>query len=380
MARRRSKTSATSGNMDSLLDALTNVVGILVIVLVAVQISSQEAAKRMEEMIKKIDPQEQQKIDQQAAEAKAELAELQQAIQDEQSRGKVDPEKLLASLKEELAAAEEKAKQDLLLAQAAEKEAEEKRLAAEELRKRLLVQLAQLEEKEKKFIASKDDLFAKLEDTPIPKPPPPKEVRPPTPRDVPRDPKNGNPLLQPRTVLVKDGKVIPFVDPGKQMETAIKNRLKMIIQKNNIQVGEGNFIPDANQAQKMIDEFNSDPAKNKYFEISLLRQGNRINVQIKPTEECGEEPQDAVRGIFQTVLRNNQGKWYLNYLVEPESFEAYMAIRKVTDSAGYYAGWKPIDPGSYNHILGSGYAIGVRPPARPPDPNRKPGPVKGVLD
>jgi len=265
MARRRSKTSATSGNMDSLLDALTNVVGILVIVLVAVQISSQEAAKRMEEMIKKIDPQEQQKIDQQAAEAKAELAELQQAIQDEQSREKVDPEKLLASLKEELAAAEEKAKQDLLLAQAAEKEAEEKRLAAEELRKRLLVQLAQLEEKEKKFIASKDDLFAKLEDTPIPKPPPPKEVRPPTPRDVPRDPKNGNPLLQPRTVLVKDGKVIPFVDPGKQMETAIKNRLKMIIQKNNIQVGEGNFIPDANQAQKMIDEFNSDPAKNKYF-------------------------------------------------------------------------------------------------------------------
>src|SRR6056300_917298 len=102
MARRRSKTSATSGNMDSLLDALTNVVGILVIVLVAVQISSQEAAKRMEEMIKKIDPQEQQKIDQQAAEAKAELAELQQAIEDEQSREKVDPEKLLASLKEEL--------------------------------------------------------------------------------------------------------------------------------------------------------------------------------------------------------------------------------------------------------------------------------------
>ena len=58
MARRRSKTSATGGNMDSLLDALTNVVGILVIVLVAVQISSQEAAKRMEEMIAKIDPEE----------------------------------------------------------------------------------------------------------------------------------------------------------------------------------------------------------------------------------------------------------------------------------------------------------------------------------
>ena len=44
MARRKSNTSATGANMDSLLDALTNVVGILVIVLVAVQLSSQEAA------------------------------------------------------------------------------------------------------------------------------------------------------------------------------------------------------------------------------------------------------------------------------------------------------------------------------------------------
>src|SRR6056300_735379 len=54
--RRRQSTSATAGNMDSLLDALTNVVGILVIVLVAVQISSQEAASRIvEEFQKKLD-------------------------------------------------------------------------------------------------------------------------------------------------------------------------------------------------------------------------------------------------------------------------------------------------------------------------------------
>ena len=58
--------------------------------------------------------------------------------------------------------------------------------------------------------------------------PPPKEVRPPTPKDIPRN-KDGNALLQERKVLVSNGKVIPFVDPGKQMETAIKNRLKMII-------------------------------------------------------------------------------------------------------------------------------------------------------
>lgn len=380
MARRRSKTSATGGNMDSLLDALTNVVGILVIVLVAVQISSQEAARRMEEMIEKIDPQEQQKIDQQAAAAKAELEDLQQAIQQEENRDKIDPEKLLASLRAELSAAEDKAKQDMMIVTAKEKEAEEKKLAAEELRQQLLRQLAELEEKEKKYIVAKEDILAKLEDTPIPKPPPPKEVRPPTPKDVPRD-NNGNQLLQERKVLVRDGKIIPFVDPGKGLETAIKNRLKFLIEKNGIQVGEGNFIADAKKADQMIADFNSDPAKNQYFDITLRKDGRRINVQLEPTEECGEEPQDAVRGIFQTVLRNNQGKWYLNYLVEPNSFEAYMAIRKVTDSAGYYAGWQPSDPGSYHHVLFSGYQIGVKPPPpTTPPPRRKPGPVKGVLD
>ena len=380
MARRRSKTSATGGNMDSLLDALTNVVGILVIVLVAVQISSQEAARRMEEMIEKIDPTEQQKIDQQAAAAKAELEKLQQAIQQEEDRDKIDPEKLLASLREELSAAEEKAKQDMMIVTAKEKEAEKKKLAAEELRQQLLRQLAELEEKEKKYIVAKEDILAKLEDTPIPKPPPPKEVRPPTPKDVPRD-NNGNQLLQERKVLVRDGKIIPFVDPGKGLETAIKNRLKFLIEKNGIQVGEGNYIADARKAEQMIAEFNSDPAKNQYFDITLRRAGSRINVQLEPTEECGEEPEKAVRGIFQTVLRNNQGKWYLNYLVEPNSFEAYMAIRKVTDKAGYYAGWQPSDPGSYHHVLFSGYQIGVKPPPPTnPPPRRKPGPVKGVLD
>ena len=48
MARRRSATSATGGNLDSMLDTLTNVVGILVIVLVTVQLSSQEAASRLQ--------------------------------------------------------------------------------------------------------------------------------------------------------------------------------------------------------------------------------------------------------------------------------------------------------------------------------------------
>ncbi len=379
MARRKSNTSATGANMDSLLDALTNVVGILVIVLVAVQLSSQEAAQRMEEMIAQIDPAEQERIKQAAKDSEVKLEEMKVALQVESEKDDIDPNKLLAMLQEDIAAAELKAKKDLLAAEAAEKEAEEKKLAAEKLRRSLMAQLATLEEKEKEFTVAKTDLLAKLEKMPTLNAPPPKEVRPPTPKDIPRN-KDGNALLQERKVLVSNGKVIPFVDPGKQMETAIKNRLKMIIDKNKINVGEGNYISEESQAMKLIDEFNKDPAKNKYFDLKLVRAGRQIRVEIVPTEECGEEPEKAVRGIFGTVLRNMQGKWYLRYLVEPDSFETYMAMRKVTDSSGFYAGWTIIDPGSYLHSLSSGYNIGERPPPRPPRDPGKPGPVKGVLD
>ncbi len=379
MARRRRQTSATGANMDSLLDALTNVVGILVIVLVAVQLSSQEAARRMEEMIAQIDPAEQERMKQAAVDSEAKLEEMKLALKSESEKEKIDPEKLLASLQDDIAKAEVKAKKDLLAAEAAEKEAAEKKLAAEKLRRSLMAQLATLEDKEKKFTVAKTDLLAKLDSMPKLNAPPPKEVRPPTPKDIPRN-KDGNALLQERKVLVSNGKVIPFVDPGKQMETAIKNRLKMIIDSKKINVGEGNYISDEKQAMTLIDEFNKDPAKNKYFELKLVRQGRQIKVEILPTEDCGEEPDKAVRGIFGTVLRNMQGKWYLRYLVEPDSFETYMAMRKVTDSSGFYAGWTIIDPGSYLHSLSSGYNIGVKPPPRPPTNPGKPGPVKGVLD
>ena len=379
MARRRRQTSATGATMDSLLDALTNVVGILVIVLVAVQLSSQEAARRMEEMIAQIDPAEQERIKQAAEDSASKLEEMKLALKSESEKDKIDPEKLLASLQDDIAKAEVKAKKDLLAAEAAEKEAEEKKLSAEKLRRSLMIQLAKLEEKEKEFTVAKTDLLAKLDNMPKLNAPPPKEVRPPTPKDIPRN-KDGNALLQERKVLVSNGKVIPFVDPGKQMETAIKNRLKMIIEKNGITVGEGNYIPDSKQADKLVAEFNEDPAKNKYFDLKLVRNGNTINLEIIPTDECGEEPEKAVRGIFGTVLRNMQGKWYLRYLVEPDSFETYMAMRKVTDSGGFYAGWTIIDPGSYLHRQFSGYRIGVKPPPRPPRDPGKPGPVKGVLD
>ena len=133
----------------------------------------------------------------------------------------------------------------------------------------------------------------------------------------------------------------------------------------------------------MIDEFNEEQIGNKHFGVKLVRNGSFIRFTLAQTDECGEEPDEAVRGFFARALGNMQTKYYLNYLVEPDSFEAYKAIREYTDARGFYAGWTIIDPGAYTHSFWSGYRIGEKPRPRPPTAPRKPGPprpVKGVLD
>jgi hypothetical protein len=379
MARRRSKTSATGGNMDSLLDALTNVVGILVIVLVAVQISSQEAAKRMEEMIEKIDPEELKKIEQQAQEAKAKIDQVTQAIALEKKQEKIDPEKLLRALRDDIEAAEKRAKADRIAAETAEKAAEKAKLEAEKLRQRLIAQLAKLEEEAKEYTVARDDLIAQLSKTKIPVPPPPKEVRPPTPRPPMIDPQTGRPQLERRDVFVKNGRVIPIIDPGDEMANAVKNRIKYIIASRRLPVSEDNWLPNAQAANIVIEEFNKNPPPLKNFEAKLKLQGKNLAIDLTPTEEAGEPPQQAIRGWFRRTVFGTQRKYYLNFQVAPDSFEEYLAIRKVMDNEQFFAGWQPTT--TFSFTRSSGFNAGEKPPPRTdPPPPRKPGTVSNVLD
>ena len=110
-----------------------------------------------------------------------------------------------------------------------------------------------------------------------------------------------------------------------------------------------------------------------------------INVEMIPKENCGEDPEQAVNGIFSKIFGDKllTRRWYLSYLVEPDSFETYMAMRKVTDRYGYFAGWTIINPGDKRtQQFSVGYNVGAKqptPPRRPPS-DRKPKAVKGVLD
>ena len=169
------------------------------------------------------------------------------------------------------------------------------------------------------------------------------EIRPPTPRDVPRN-NDGNLLLREGKVLVRNGKVIPLIDSDGKMKESLKDKIRMIIDKNHINVEEFGYITDEKQALKVIDEFNKERIGNNNFEVKCIKSGNSIAFELLPTEECGEEPDKAMKGFFAEVLRHMQTKYYLKYLVEADSFEAYAEIRKATDRNGFYAGWTPISP------------------------------------
>lgn len=207
------------------------------------------------------------------------------------------------------------------------------------------------------------------------------------PKEIPRDPKTGTALLQPKVVLISNGKVISFIntgkDTGKELEAFLKGKVSKIIDSNNINVGDGRYITDEKQAIKLIDEFNKEQITNKHFEVELFRNGSHIYFKLLPTDECGEDPEKAVQSLSARSLTNLEKYYYLKYLVEPNSFEAYQAIRKYTDGRGFWASWTIVDPDSYTHTLPSGYSVGEKPrpfQPQPSAPKRLPKPVKSAFD
>ena len=147
---------------------MPDVVGILVIVLVAVSCRVKRR-HNMEEMISQIDPAEQERIKQATKESEEKLEEMKLALQEE-SEDEIDPDKLLAMLRDDIAAAELKAKKICLQLRRQRRSRREK-TSSRRTRRSLMAQLATLEEKEE-FTVAKADLLAKLSMPALNAPPP----------------------------------------------------------------------------------------------------------------------------------------------------------------------------------------------------------------
>ena len=365
-------------SLDSLLDTMTNVVGILVIVLVVTQLGVGDAVKRIAK-VTKIDPEKLK-----AAEAKLEslkhqrdtlLAAMAEAKPDEVSRDDTlerleqlrrevaEKEKLLAQL--EQARKEREARLARMRAQAAAaKKAKEELEKYKQQHEKLKNELSQALDK----LAS---LEAALDDTPERKAPPPKVVTVPNPRSAPEG-------AQQLLFVCAHNKVYPLPPPP-QMELIRKQcqaKVLQVAQKLrrvfNPVTGEG--------TDRFLEEFNRRPMRNDYFEIKLVNSGSNPRLVFHPRDNAGETEKivTAPRSRFRRALATiDRSRYYIRFYVRTDSFDIYVTTRRIVTDMGLMAGWEPVSSGwNYTTHLGGKFRFGPPPkpaakPKTPPKPRPK---------
>jgi len=375
------------GSMDSLLDTMMNVVGILVLVLVVTQLGVGDAVERITEKAK-IDPQALEEKTKELESIKDERDALLAAMEDpmdvptdaeerkkqlEELRRKVaEKEKLLAQLEQKQKEEEAKLaeiKRNMAAATAAKKQIEDNKKEREKLQTELSTTLKELAR-----------LEAVLADTPERQVNPPKEITLPNPRPAPKDAKQ---LI----FLCSENKVYPIpTGPAlEQTRKAAQAYAGQVVGKLrrtfNPVTGEG--------TDRFVQEFNKWPLlrKNEYFEVELYNSGSYPRLRFNPKENGGETEKvvKAPKSKFQRALGMiDRSKYYIRFYVCTDSFDIYVTTRRIVTEKGLSAGWQPQNKGwKYVTSLGGDLQFGPRPKPPPPPktpPKPRPKPSGNVLD
>ena len=365
---RRAK-KESGGSLDSLLDTMTNVVGILVILLTITQLGVSDAVKRIGTG-GGVKP---EVIDQ----AREELEELLKLREDLKARLKAlvaeDDEDAEVRLKKlEKLIEDYKADVAVLLEnqEAKKREAELELLALkEEAEQRIREQEEEANKLRTQILENEDELAslrAKLEDTPLQGPLPAKVVTLPNPRPAPEE-------AQPLVFLCREGRIM-LVDVEAIQGLAWK-RVRSIIQKRRL---GGN--PKVGIDGKILSEdFNKNPIsdRSRSFDVMMTIAGRVPKLVLKRRENAGEtaeEVQRASSGYRRQIGRTRPDEYYLQFLVWPDSFEVYLEARKISAGRGLLAGWQAqTTRGEYTIDLGGELRVGPPPPPPPPKPKPKPG-------
>jgi len=355
-----------------MLDTLTNVVGILVIVLVAVQLSSQEAASKIAEHLQNVDPQEVARLEQAAATAKQQAETAAQALRD-QRQSSSDPKAELSRLEATLMIEHDLAEQATKRAAELETTRATDLKAAAAAAQKAAAEQAQKEAERKQAADRLAEMQRELQNLPKLSAPPAKQVRLPDPRPAPAGVKELH-------VLCREGRIW-LVDIPALQEKAQK-RADFVVRSKKLDPDGDTWLADG---KTLTDEFNKAPVKDGGFEMTLEVVNNRwTRLVLTRIKGRGESADEAVKptGEFARTLRRLKPETHvLRFFVWPDSFEAYLRARELTGERGYAAGWEPMTaPDEYRISLGR-YAIGAKPPPKPPDPNAKPAPPPpNVLD
>lgn len=360
--KRRKKDSG--GSLDSLLDTITTVVGILIILLIVVQLGADSAVQRIVEVKKKEDAKELMDMamnqfdeQQRALQQEKERLQFKQASQNKDQQKLIEEiaqlEKKLASKKKEIPTASPSLQK---LSQ--EKNKLQKDQQAVEVKVRKVKGLLAKAPKPSNQSLSK-------------------EVSLP-------DPKPAIPGSKPYRFLCRNGKIFPLNDE------ALKKMVSTSLEISKLKPNKDKEY----DGKKFLSVINGKKPSTNFFTLIAREDKDKvIRFTMERTDKAGEDEAQATKPSSQyaKILSSlSPQKNYLLYEVFPDSFGVYLAARDLANQRKFPAGWKPAHRGtdwwSYDwgyRTLGRKEYLASRPKPPPKPSTGKPAPPKkpaNVLD
>lgn len=369
MRRRVKVEEDDGGGLDSLLDTMTNVLGILVLVIVTTQLDVKDAVKRIADS-DVVQPEALEAARQkltltkdQAEQIRSQLGAVPMSdagavtVEIDDLRRKID------ETRGSLATTTKTVNEYALKIQQDTKKVEEARKLLQDLKE---TEPKRMELKESLASALKDEarLKALLDKTPVQRAPPPKTVTLPDPRPAPEG-------ARPVTFLCTGNRVYPIA--ADDLRTSIAKSAEQVVAARGLDGGpESGVNFDRFKAEFRRQNRN---LRDDFFDIEVYAAGIYPRLKFTPRDKAGFHEGEVVkpRGKFTQILSTlDRTKYYAQFIVLPDSFEVYLAARAVADQAGILSGWDP-QPHSFQYTthLGGPILFGPKPP---PDPNLKPAP------
>lgn len=369
MSRKRAESHDEELPFVALMDTMTNVVGVLIIVLVMIGIS---LASSVRKVLSELPP--------------VTVEQLQEALKKlVDATPKEDPTKIA----EEQKKLEDQIKKstDALKTLDLSSEAQKVSLDLDEARKKLEEAKKQREVKKNdtdKLLAEIDKLKALLDTTPVYVPPPATVVKLPNPRDMPQ-----NAVLH--RFLVANGKVFYINDAEfmKLVVAEIEKHQKDLINSEvpiNDAVGNpvmvkdrfGKMVPKTKtilDQKKLAAHFDKLRIATRDVKLDLLvtPTSPRIPMRLTPLPEAGETLEQIKNpaAVFQRAVRklkSEQGS-VIWFLVFKDSIDLYLAARDIADQAGVPVGWEIYANNYYTRAVAE-FEVDYTPPK--PNPNTTP--------
>lgn len=308
------------GSLDSLLDTMTSVVGILIIILVVLQLGAKQAVDRIQS-----DPNASPSI-KQAIEKLEKLEQARDQLKEDRLRLTTERDQLFTNIggapsgerkknmEKELASLQPKSSNPQLAKQVSS------------LRK----QNAQFTTDSKSTETKVNELKKKLAAAPKkPARPANKNLRLP-------DPKEPRPGSRGYRLICTGGKVYPidYSAWSKRVQDALN---KSGVAKNGQNERDG---------KALVDHFKKKPLGDSLFYAQTFHDEKRkaLYFRLIPKKGTGDLPQNLGKpqSSFQKFLAKlDKKKSHILFTVFPDSFDAYMAARKILGEKGLPAGWDP---------------------------------------